>query len=204
MLHFLLLSSCLGQTKQMFGLEAGFIWHGGRKYWEICYWHLIPDVSVDCKTAFFFFISLFFSFFLLLAWIDVKWTKVIIHIWQGSWKYCILFLILLTVLLINPSPLIPLIRVRLCFFLCRCLKREIRCFPQSCMSDLHHCSNPLKGLSSKSFWFREISSCIWSMLCNINLFKKKIKKWGEGAEKITELWRQRSWFAQKYWNELLF
>lgn len=61
-LHFLLMSSCLGQTKQMFGLESGFIWRGGRKYWEICYWHLIPDVSVDWKNDF-FFISQVFSFF---------------------------------------------------------------------------------------------------------------------------------------------
>lgn len=143
MLHFLLMSSCLGQTKQMFGLEAGFIWHSGRKYWEICYWHLIPDVSVDCKT--FFFFSLFcFCFFFLFAWIYVKWTEVIIRIWQEKWKYCILFLILLTVLLINPSPLIPLIRLRF-FFLCRCLKREIRCFPQSCTSDLHQHSNWTTG-----------------------------------------------------------
>lgn len=117
-LHFLLMSSCLGRTKQMFALEVGFIWRGGRKHWEICYWHLIPDVSVDlrpiifCLISLFFLSFLFFFFWLLLAGIYVKWTEVIIIIWQGSWKYRILFLILLTVLLINPSPLIHLIGVR--------------------------------------------------------------------------------------------
>lgn len=95
-LHFLLMSSCLGQTKQMFGLEAGFIWRDGRKYWEICYWHLIPDISVDWKNIFFLYFSLFFPF-LLLAWIYVKWTEFIIDIWQGSWKHTVLFLTILTV-----------------------------------------------------------------------------------------------------------
>lgn len=161
----------------MFGLEAGFIWRGGRKYCKICYWHLIPDISVDCKTNFFLYFSLFLSFFLLYSWIYVKWTEVIIHIWQGSWKHCILFLMLLTV--INPSPLVPLIRVR-SFFLCRCLKCEIRCFPQSCTSDLHHSSNPTKRAcpphySSLGKFLPASGPCFVILIC----LKKGKKKRGE-------------------------
>lgn len=39
----------------------------------------------------------------------------------------------------------------------------------------------LKGLSSKSFWLREVYSCIWSMLCNINLYLKKKKEEAGGS-----------------------
>lgn len=130
----------------LFGTDKADVWLGIRLY--LAWWQeVLRDLLLTfnpwcfCRLKEWFF-SLFLSFFpfLLLAWIYVKWTECIIHIWQGSWKRSILFLTILTVLLINPSSLIPLITVRF-FFFCRCLKCDIRCFPQSCVSDLHHCSN---------------------------------------------------------------